>query len=221
MVCIGKGRTGALLLGLIGRISGLVRLRLLLVAAFYPSYRMRGDRRVGLGPEPSCDFWPFGKAGPVVFTDASHAFEGMICVGKGLSLGFTFRSELSFCACRHVGKRLVTSSPMGGVEGVLSSRTCFWHVVQSSLQPLVLALALVFDTHNRWIMASRAGGKTKRRDRNRLGKERVPCGPLLRTHRMDAPTDHTTQSVGEKWPFYEGIPENLRNSFFQRLGRPK
>jgi hypothetical protein len=38
-------------------------------------------------------------------------------------------------------------------------------------------------------MASRAGDKTKRQDRNQLGKKRVPCGPLLRTHRKDAPTN--------------------------------
>lgn len=68
-------------------------------------------------------------------------------------------------------------------------RKCSGHFVQFNLQPLGLALALVFETHNRWIMASQAGDKTKRRDRNRLGKKRVPCGPLLRTHRKDAPTD--------------------------------
>ena len=78
-------------------------------------------------------------------------------------------------------------------------RTCVWHVVQFSLQPLGLALALVFDAHDRWIMASRARGKTKRRDQNQLGKKRDPCGPLLRTHRRGAPTDLDNHFEWQKW----------------------
>lgn len=202
MVCIGKERTGALLPGLSHRCSILVRLRLLhcRLSLVLPGV---GRRRVWLGPKPSCDglaFWQSGSCGPY---RCVACFSGMICVGKGLGLGSTFRSGLSFGAFGHVGRRLVTSSPLGGVEGVLASHTCCWHVGQSFLQPFGLALALVFDTHNRWIMASRAGGKTKRQDRNRLGKKRVPCGPLLRTYRKGTPTNFLRDPACKSWLFCE------------------
>jgi hypothetical protein len=104
---------GALLLGPSRCCSILDLLRLLLVA-LHSCYRVWGDRRVWLGPKPSCGGLAFWQSGSLWSLPMLACFAGMICIRKGLGLGFTFRSGLSFCAVGHVGKRLVTFFTLGG-----------------------------------------------------------------------------------------------------------